>query len=303
MRRSGGLALCALLLAGAGAPAGAEPARALRVVTFNLFHGGASSGLSGDGHRLDARLELVARELRRLDPDVIGLQEASAGRGRGNVAERLARALGFQYAHAPATSRVFPFGLLNRLVVWLLAFAEGPAIVSRFPITAHAVHDLPRCVRYLDPRVLLHAEVATPRGALDVYSTHTSRHACQHRRVAELVGARRGRLPAVLMGDFNAVEGSPGIAALTDGAGLVDAFRAANPEAAGLTVWQRIEVPTSTVFRRVDYVFVLPGTRVPARVRASRVVLDAPGRLADGGTLWASDHYGVLAELELGTEE
>jgi endonuclease/exonuclease/phosphatase family metal-dependent hydrolase len=101
------------------------------------------------------------------------------------------------------------------------------------------------------------------------------------------------------MGDFNAVEGSPGIAALTGDAGLVDAFRAANPAAPGLTVWQRLEVPASTVFRRVDYVFVLSGTRVPGRVRASRVVLDRPHRLTDGVTLWPSDHYGVLAELEL----
>lgn len=302
MRLSGWLALGAILLAAAVSPAGAEPGRPLRVVTYNLFHGGASSGLSGDGHRLDARLEMVVRELRALDPDVIGLQEASAGRGRGNVAERVARALGFHYAHAPATSRVFSFGLLNRFVVWLIGFAEGPAVLSRFPIAAHAVHDLPRCQRYLDPRVVLHAEVDSPWGRLDVFSTHTSRDACQHRHVAELVVARRGPLPAVVMGDFNAAEGSPGITALTEGAGLVDAFRVANPATPGLTVWQRVEVPASTVFRRVDYVFVLPGTRVPGRVRASRVVLDAPQRFANGAALWPSDHYGVLAELELGTE-
>jgi hypothetical protein len=35
------------------------------------------------------------------------------------------------------------------------------------------------------------------------------------------------------------------------------------------------------------------------RVRASRVVLDTPGRLANGGVLWPSDHYGVLADLDL----
>jgi hypothetical protein len=35
-------------------------------------------------------------------------------------------------------------------------------------------------------------------------------------------------------------------------------------------------------------------------VRESRVVLATPARRADGSTLWPSDHYGVLAELDLG---
>ena len=53
------------------------------------------------------------------------------------------------------------------------------------------------------------------------------------------------------------------------------------------------------MIRRVDYVFVLPGTTMDAEVRSSRVVLNTPGLLADGATLWPSDHYGVLADLEL----
>jgi endonuclease/exonuclease/phosphatase family metal-dependent hydrolase len=282
------------------AVAAAEPTRPLRVVTFNLLHGGASSGLRGDGQRLDLRLEMVVHELRALDPDVVALQEASTGRGRGNVAERLARQLGLQYVHAPATSRVFPLRFLGSAVAWLLNFNEGPAILSRFPIAAWEAWDLPRCQRYFDPRVLLRAELGTPWGPLQAFSTHTSRDPCQHRRIAELVAARRGTLPSIVMGDFNATDGSPAIAALANGTGLVDAFRAANPAASGLTVWQRVEAPQPTVFRRVDFVFVLPGREAEGRVRSSRVVLDTPRRLPDGTTLWPSDHYGVLAEVEVG---
>jgi endonuclease/exonuclease/phosphatase family metal-dependent hydrolase len=264
-----------------------------------MFHGGASSELTGDAGRLDARLGLALRELRALDPDIVALQEASVGRRRGDVAARLAAGLGLQRVHAPATSRIFSTGPLNRLVVWALGFAEGPAILSRFPIAGSEVYDLPRCERRLDPRVLLRAAVTTPWGMLDVYATHTSRDVCQHRRVAEVVSAQRGALPGILLGDFNAMEGGDAIGALTNGAGLVDAFRVANPEASGATVWQQIAVPYPTVARRVDFVFVRPGTRMQLRVRASRVVLDTPGRLADGGLLWASDHYGVMADLEL----
>jgi exonuclease III len=112
------------------------------------------------------------------------------------------------------------------------------------------------------------------------------------------VQARRSSLPGVLLGDLNAVEGTAALAALTD-AGLIDAFRAVNPAAPGPTVWQRIDAPESTVRRRVDYVFLVPGLEVAGRVAASRVVLDTPGRGPEGRPLWLSDHRGVLAELRL----
>jgi endonuclease/exonuclease/phosphatase family metal-dependent hydrolase len=99
------------------------------------------------------------------------------------------------------------------------------------------------------------------------------------------------------MGDLNAGESLEAIRALAGGGGFVDAFRAANPEALGLTVWQRPGAPSSTVHRRVDYIFVA-GAGVDVACH-SRVVLDRPRRLPDGGTLWPSDHYGVLAEIRL----
>jgi hypothetical protein len=63
-------------------------------------------------------------------------------------------------------------------------------------------------------------------------------------------------------------------------------------------VWQNPDAPTRTVTRRVDFIFLVANGAPAARVRGSRVVLDTPGRLADGTTLWPSDHYGVLAEIE-----
>jgi endonuclease/exonuclease/phosphatase family metal-dependent hydrolase len=291
------LALGAILLTASGAMA-AEPRPDLRVVTLNLFHGGASSGLIGDGGQLEARLAMVTAELRELRPDVVALQEASNGWGRGNVAARLAAVLGLYHVHAPATSRLSPLALFNRLLVFAMNFNEGPAVLSRFPISNSTVHDLPRCASALHPRVLLETEIATPWGPLRVYSTHTERDACQHERITELVAARRGSLPSILMGDFNSTESNASIAALVNGAGFIDAFRTANADAPGLTVWQRIEADEPTVFRRVDYVFVLPGTARAARVTGSRVVVNTPGRV-DGRALWPSDHYGVLVDLVL----
>ena len=281
-----------------GAAAGEEPASALRVVTFNLLHGGPSSGWRGDGEHLEERLAMVTRELGVLAPDVVGLQEASITRGRGNVAARLATALGLHVTHASATRRVSGLTWIDRLIVWGINFEEGPAILSRFPIVATDVVELPRCRRFYDPRVLLHAVVQTPRGPLDVFATHTGHDACQVRRVAQVVSARRGPLPALVMGDFNAAETMDWMAALGREHGFVDAFRAARPTEPGATVWQQPGAPAPTVTRRVDFIFVVPNGAPAPRVRTSRVVLDRPERRPDGSTLWPSDHYGVLAEFE-----
>jgi endonuclease/exonuclease/phosphatase family metal-dependent hydrolase len=283
------------LALGAGLAAGETPAR-LRVVTFNLLHGGPASGLSGDDQHLDQRLTLVARELRELAPDVVGLQESSITRRR-NVAARLAGELGLHWAHASATRRVSGIGILDWLIVWAMNFEEGPAVLSRWPIVETQIYDLPRCAKFYDPRVILRATLDTPRGRLQVYSVHTAHDACQVRRLGEIVRAHAGPLPALIMGDFNAAESTEWMQALVREGGLVDAFRAANPEALGPTVWQRPEAPDPTVSRRIDYIFVLPGNTIPARVRSSRVILSTPGRLANGVTLWPSDHYGVVADL------
>jgi endonuclease/exonuclease/phosphatase family metal-dependent hydrolase len=297
------VALAALvLLAPLSAPvrgAAVEALRPLRVVTFNLFHAGPFSELNGDDRELERRLHMVVQELRGLRPDVVGLQEASAGRERGHVAGRVAEALGFFHAYAPANPRPVDIEWVNRGLAFLLGFSEGPAIVSRFPILASSVHGLPRCGERFESRVLLAATLQTPWGNLQAYSTHTGRDGCQLPRVRELVSRERGPLPAVLMGDLNVADGSAALSSLTDGAGLVDAFRAANPTLPGATVWQRIDAPAPTVQRRVDYIFVLPGERGAGRVLASRVVLNRPGRLDSGAVLWPSDHYGVLADVEI----
>jgi endonuclease/exonuclease/phosphatase family metal-dependent hydrolase len=146
--------------------------------------------------------------------------------------------------------------------------------------------------------VVLRAELATPQGPIHVFSTHTSGLGCQVEQVARIVRSWRGAMPAVLMGDLNGVETTAWIAALGD-QGFVDAFRVAHPTEAGVTTWQRIDGPVSTARRRIDYVFVLPGAAIPGAVRESRVVLDHPGRRADGSPLWPSDHYGVLAKISL----
>jgi endonuclease/exonuclease/phosphatase family metal-dependent hydrolase len=290
-------AVVAALAPRALADAAEGPAPAVRFVTLNVLHGGLFSGWHGRDDHLEARLDLVTEALRALAPDVVALQEASTTSRRGNVASRLAGRLGMNHVYAPAAFHLFRSAWLNARLVALMDFDEGPAVLSRFPILRSEVHRLPTCGRPLEPRRLLLAELGTPGGRLLVGSTHTAGDPCHTRRVAELLRERRGDLPAVLMGDFNAVESSEAMQVLTADAGLVDVFRAARPHDPGLTVWQPVRVAERRARRRVDYILLAPGRRVAGVVLDSRVVIDRPGRLPDGTPLWPSDHYGVLADL------
>src|SRR5229473_288036 len=177
-----------------------QPPR-LRCVSFNLFHGGVSSGLRGAARELPQRLNIVAAELQRLQVDIIGLQEASTSKGRGNVAAHLAARLGFYTAYAPASCRLFPSRRLQQLVARAMNFTEGPAIVSRFPFLALDIQELPRGGRITEPRVLLAATLRTPWGPLPVVSTHTSGLAVQHRAIVTHLRAQSHALPLLLMGD------------------------------------------------------------------------------------------------------
>jgi len=91
------------------APVSRAAAEPIRVLTFNLLHGGPVASVTGDGEHLEDRLAIVVAELRRLQPDVIALQEASIGSRRGDVALRLARELGYHAAHASTTERIFKY--------------------------------------------------------------------------------------------------------------------------------------------------------------------------------------------------
>jgi endonuclease/exonuclease/phosphatase family metal-dependent hydrolase len=94
---------------------------------------------------------------------------------------------------------------------------------------------------------------------------------------------------AVLMGDFNATEDEPAIELASER--LQDAFRACHASDPGYT-WLRTN-PLNRGWknmpdRRLDYIFCPKG----AKVRRAGVILDK------GAPSFASDHYGVFAELE-----
>jgi endonuclease/exonuclease/phosphatase family metal-dependent hydrolase len=281
----------AACLAVVAAVATAAAGEAVRVVSFNLYHGGVTSARFGDGDLLERRLAMTTEQLGQIAPDVIGLQEASRGADRGDVAARLARALGHGHAHATAGYR-----RLGWLVHAALGFEEGPAVLSRFAILASEAREIGPC-RLGYRRMLLCARVGAPGGPLDACSVHTANDACEHRELAAALRGRDASVPLVVAADLNARPDSHGVRRLLRATGLTDAFAAANPGAPGFTVGQPPRESRPLARRRVDYVLARPARGGTLRVVASRVVLRVPGRGPDGLMLWPSDHYGVVAEL------
>lgn len=273
----------------------------LRVLTYNLLHDGAWSGFFENGTHLEERLDMSIQELQQLQPDIIALQEASDSRKHGNVPKRIAEALGYQMVFEPATQHISGIGLLDRLITSAIGFKEGPAILSRYPIVASEIYDLPRCQHRMDPRILLRAAIDAPDGPIQVFSAHTSRgDECQLQRVGELFREYRGTGRAILMGDLNTGEQSSVLTEWQGEPGFIDVFRVANPGVTGGTVWQNIHVEWPTTDRRVDFIFLVDGKHGSRPVvRSSRLAFDQPGRLPNGDALWPSDHRGVLADIEL----
>ena len=115
------------------------------------------------------------------------------------------------------------------------------------------------------------------------------------RRVGEIVRARRDALPVILTADLNLPPHSDAVAALANH-GLVDAFAVARSGAPAATVYQRIRAATSTVTRRVDYVFVGRGRALVPEVRGSRVVLTHD--VAQRDNLRVGRHDGIVAVIE-----
>lgn len=276
----------------------------LRVVTINMW------GLSAP---LERRLELARRQLAEIEPDVVAIQEARpldgvAGRTTADV---LADALGMECAYQTAvTWQDGDFGSGS------LGGQEGLAILSRHPIVERDSLPLPE-PRKTEARILLSARIAHPAATLWVHTTHLhyrlddgmAREA-QVVAIDEAVRARGRELPdppQILMGDFNAPPDADEMRYLRGLTTLAlrrthfqDAWLRVHPGEPGLT-WSSENAQTRPlrsldIDRRIDYVYVTTRRRDGrGTVRDARVVLDQ----RDEQDVCASDHYGVMADVQL----
>ena len=268
-----------------GCPSGCATAMArregpLRILSLNVLHGFPRFDY------LDERLEIIAAEVRRLDPDLVLLQEVPWH--GGNAARWLAEQAGLNHLYLRANG--------NR---WAILFEEGEAILSRYPLRDPAWIELAPRAGFFEHRVVLGATAVTPWGDLRAFSTHlTHGDAETNRNQAASLKAfvdGDGDVPALVAGDFNAVEGSPQIQTLR----WVDTYRLAHLGEDGFTccVDDLTASPDELLDKRIDYLFLVPGVR-RAEVVRSQPILVQPTALGSGW-LRASDHAGLLTEIAL----
>ncbi len=276
----------------------------LRVVTLNFW---------GTEPDLEARLALAERQLSALHVDVIAMQEVRPldGKHGRTTADVLADALQLH--------RVYEVTVEWEDDAFFAGHPggqEGLAILSRYPITDRRVVRLPEA-RPTEKRILLSACIDTPSGEVWCHSTHLHYRLddglARERQVVAIDEALRAidtEAPQLLCGDFNASPEHDEIRflrGLTTLAGrrthYQDAFARVQPDARGFT-WsseneQTRPLRSLDIDRRIDYVFVTT-RRKDGRgtVHDARVVLDE----RDEHGNCASDHYGLLAEVQIGLD-
>jgi len=277
----------------------------LRVATINIWN--------KSGPWL-ARLPLIRRELERLQPEIVGLQEVLRFRpdaaldapltAENDQLTEIASGLGYQLAYSAASD--YGHGL-----------KFGNALLSRYPISAERSFQLPGSESG-ETRSLLYACCQTPHGSLPVFVTHLNwkfhQGSIRQRqvvfiaeRVAELSPIAGPDLPPILLGDFNAAPEADEIRFLTGLCALAgktvyfaDAWAFAG-EGPGYTYDRRNHYAAKArePSRRIDYIFVRGPDR---RFRGEPLRAELAFNLAeqDGAEpVWPSDHFGVVADLSI----
>ncbi|OOW71742.1 endonuclease [Xanthomonas axonopodis pv. martyniicola] len=254
----------------------AAASREMTLVTLNLHH---------DREDWPARRAHIAKELKRLAPDVIALQEVIERRGSvENQAAWLARKLGYDYTFAS----VDPVGAPKRY---------GNALLSRRRVLA--THQ--RLLQPLDDyRVAAHLQVDVGGQPVNVYVTHLNERAdargtgIRTRQVADLldfIASNSAQAPVVIAGDFNTAADTLDLQALRKGYGDSYGSVHRNSDATVSTLNMHVfDRPA-----RIDHVFFQQNRLL---AREARILFDTP--YAEGR--WASDHYGVWVRLQLAPE-
>jgi endonuclease/exonuclease/phosphatase family metal-dependent hydrolase len=272
----------------------------LRVLTLNCWN---------VAEPLDARLSLARDEIARLAPDAIGLQEIIVRRDGFDQAAVVLDGLGYHHVFGASFRWTDAGEYVGREAE---GDAFGNVVAARWPIVDSSVETLPG-LEGDDRRSILAAVVDTPAGRLPFMTTHLEwRFDAGHVRERQVLAVAavvdrwklRGTLPPIVCGDLNAEPDSneirflKGLASL-DGRStyLQDAWTVAGDGSPGWT-WDNRNRFTALMHepnRRIDYVLVgLPDRDGRGRIASAQVVLDAPR-----GDVFASDHFGVLADVRV----
>jgi endonuclease/exonuclease/phosphatase family metal-dependent hydrolase len=263
----------------------------MRVVVQNLW------GIRGDWA---ARRAVLKAELERLDPDLVAFIEAIKTDEYDQVVDLLGPDVHVFHQEARQDD------------------GQGASIASRWPLgETHEVdlHVTPRTADFACTTLVAEVLAPAPYAPL-LFANHVPSWQLQfeHERELQAVVAA-GFLEklaggfdthVVLAGDLTAEPAAANVRFLTGRQSLGgvsvcyrDAWESVHPDEAGDTyAWPEnaLRVDWDWPFKRLDYIFVRCGLHggPTLEITGCERLFDEP---VDG--VWASDHFGVLAELEL----
>ncbi len=268
-----------------------HPSETLSVLSLNLWH---------DSGPYAERAKRLRAWIDRLDPDLIGFQEALRGPGIDQVAELLG-GRGYHLDFVCASG-------FEREGVGAMEF--GNAVASRWPIIDRETLRLPDAGD-AEKRAALSVTIDSPHGPIGFTCTHLHwkwRHGETRERqvvaLCDLALRRRPRLgfPPLVVGDFNAAPESAEIRYVTGlqslggrSMALLDAWTTVGSGGPGYT-WSndnRYAQADLEPDRRIDYVFAgFPNRNGVGQFVSCEVVCNDEH---DG--VCPTDHFGVLARL------
>lgn len=271
----------------------------LRVLTLNVWNS------EGDARRTSA----INEELHRLRPDLIAFQEVISS-STNNQLEHLTEGLGFYRTHQSQVQSYIP------------PFADrygGSAVATRWPHRVAEVLDLRLSGASDLPWATIAVLLDFPEGELLFIATTASwrldAEAAREQQalaLADLDARHRRDLPTIIAGDLNTAPDAASVRFLAGQQSLAgravhyhDAWAVAgtgpgytwtvdNPNAR-VGIDQIVRQPNHR--RRIDYIFIGSWEAHPkahARVSSAKLAFNEP---LDG--LWASDHFGVIVDLDI----
>ncbi len=226
------------------------------------------------------RWDFLLEELKIHCPDILFLQEVF----NPTLAQKIKEL--FSYQHL------------------LSSYEAGLVLISRFPIFENQTLKYKTVSPYeqQDRQALLAGFELKGKKILTV-NTHlawrTKDKYIRLQQVQELLQSIVSKgYPALLVGDFNDVRGSSAINEI-ENAGYVDLCSLLHPGKQIIT-WdnQNLFIQTHSVKfpdRQIDFLFLHKKLIEPNRVKSCEIIFNRPNQ----NGIYPSDHYGVLAELEI----
>ncbi len=238
---------------------------------------------------VDDRTQIVADLILDKQPDFVAMQEAAQLLLVQNRAEVLAEMTGYEYVWKK--THEIP-----------LVFEEGIAIMTRLPIEWSDREWLPHPeILGLFERSILGVRVSTELGEIYFYCSHMTTSNNSTEKADQALDAwlfmksHLSERTGFFAGDLNAEPDSLAMRFLRGEAqhdgyegDLFDEWIETNPSDPGYTY------PSDNPDRRIDYIYLVPGSRELA------LPLDCERVLAEPvGGVWASDHIGVLCSFDV----